>query len=178
MPPVSFLLCTHPILWGQTPLRKRVSDGYRAKFLLSLDLMPYSSGQRSYGQRLAMSLWVFVHNLRRVSTYIDCAARDRDDMQKTGADRRGRPSANRQRGEWTTTRELHCLAARALLLNAEVLGFLIAGLLVSCASSASITWELNASRRRPAFSSHLLAPFDSKSPNCLMHRQIVIRRVV
>src|ERR1017187_6353722 len=38
-----------------------------------------------------------------------------------------------------------------------VLAFFIAGLLVSCASSASITWELIASRRRPAFSSHLLA---------------------
>jgi hypothetical protein len=36
----------------------------------------------------------------------------------------------------------------------------MAGLLVSCASSASITWELNASRRRPAFSSHLLATVD------------------
>jgi hypothetical protein len=38
-----------------------------------------------------------------------------------------------------------------------VLGFFIAGLLIlSCALSASITWELNASRWRPAFSSHLL----------------------
>src|SRR6516225_7575400 len=44
-----------------------------------------------------------------------------------------------------------CLIRR----NAVVLGFFMAGLLVSCASSASITWELNASRRRPAFSSHL-----------------------
>jgi len=36
-----------------------------------------------------------------------------------------------------------------------VVSFFIAGLLVSRASSASITWELNASRWRPAFSSHL-----------------------
>jgi hypothetical protein len=35
--------------------------------------------------------------------------------------------------------------------------FFIAGLLVSRASSASITWELNASRWRPAFSSHLIS---------------------
>jgi hypothetical protein len=38
-----------------------------------------------------------------------------------------------------------------------------AGLLISCASSASITWELNASRRRPAFSSHLRASIDNQS---------------
>jgi hypothetical protein len=37
-----------------------------------------------------------------------------------------------------------------------VLVFFIAGLLISSASSASITWELTASRRRPDFSSHLL----------------------
>src|SRR6266568_3590471 len=36
-----------------------------------------------------------------------------------------------------------------------------AGLLISCASSASITWELNASRRRPAFSSHLLSQIEN-----------------
>jgi hypothetical protein len=46
------------------------------------------------------------------------------------------------------------------LLTVAVLGFFIAGLLVSCASSASIPWELNASRQRPAFSSHLLAQRD------------------
>jgi hypothetical protein len=39
-----------------------------------------------------------------------------------------------------------------------VVSFFIAGLLVSRAISASITWELNASRWRPAFSSHLLSP--------------------
>ena len=47
--------------------------------------------------------------------------------------------------------------------NAAVLGFLIAGLLVSCASSASITWELNACRRRPAFSSHLLSTIEIRA---------------
>jgi hypothetical protein len=31
-------------------------------------------------------------------------------------------------------------------VSVEVLGFLIGGLLVSCASSALITWELNAYR--------------------------------
>ena len=41
-----------------------------------------------------------------------------------------------------------------------MLRFLIAGLLVSCAPSASITWELNASRRRPASSSHLFSLVD------------------
>jgi hypothetical protein len=34
--------------------------------------------------------------------------------------------------------------------------------LVSRASSASITWELNASRWRPAFSSHLLPSFQNR----------------
>ena len=48
--------------------------------------------------------------------------------------------------------------------NAAVLGFLIAGLLVSCASSASITWELNACRRRRAFSSHLKSPVEISLP--------------
>jgi hypothetical protein len=39
------------------------------------------------------------------------------------------------------------------------------GLLISCASSASIIWELNASRWRPAFSSQLLSAVDGeKSP--------------
>ena len=39
---------------------------------------------------------------------------------------------------------------------ATVLIFFIAGLLFICASSTSITWERTASRRRPAFSSHLV----------------------
>src|ERR1035441_4736160 len=38
-----------------------------------------------------------------------------------------------------------------------MLTFFIAGLLFICALSTSITWERTASRRRPAFSSHLLA---------------------
>jgi hypothetical protein len=41
-----------------------------------------------------------------------------------------------------------------------VVSFFIAGLLVFRASSASITWELNASRWKPAFSSHLLSPVE------------------
>src|SRR5277367_3584576 len=47
-----------------------------------------------------------------------------------------------------------------------VVSFFIAGLLVSRASSASITWELNASRSRPAFSSHLLSPTATQLPVC------------
>jgi hypothetical protein len=42
-----------------------------------------------------------------------------------------------------------------------VLAFFIAGLLFICASSTSITWERTASRRRPAFSSHLLAEVEA-----------------
>jgi len=38
-----------------------------------------------------------------------------------------------------------------------VLTFFIAGLLFICASSTSIIWERTASRRRPAFSSHLIS---------------------
>jgi hypothetical protein len=38
-----------------------------------------------------------------------------------------------------------------------VLTFFVAGLLISCASSTSITWERIASRPRPAFSSHLIS---------------------
>ena len=34
---------------------------------------------------------------------------------------------------------------------------------ISCASSTSITWEPTASRRRPAFSSHLVSPTISSS---------------
>src|SRR6202140_5095335 len=45
-----------------------------------------------------------------------------------------------------------------LLRTAIVVTFFIAGLLFICASSTSITWERTASRRRPAFSSHLIAP--------------------
>jgi hypothetical protein len=41
-----------------------------------------------------------------------------------------------------------------------VLGFLIAGFLISCTASASMTWEINASRRTPAFSSHLFSAVD------------------
>src|SRR5580693_4050724 len=44
---------------------------------------------------------------------------------------------------------------------ATVLIFFIAGLLFICALSTSITWERTASRRRPAFSSHLLATADA-----------------
>ncbi len=43
-----------------------------------------------------------------------------------------------------------------LCFAAAVLTFFIAGLPFICASSTSITWEPTASRRRPAFSSHLL----------------------
>jgi len=49
-----------------------------------------------------------------------------------------------------------CPSIFPILRAAAVLTFFIAGLLISCASSASITWERIASRRRPAFSSHLL----------------------
>ena len=49
-----------------------------------------------------------------------------------------------------------CLLSASCII--VVASFFIAGLLVSRASSASITWELNASRWRPAFSSHLISP--------------------
>src|ERR1039457_4833388 len=49
-----------------------------------------------------------------------------------------------------------CSEKFLLCLPATVLTFFIAGLLFICASSTSITWERTASRRRPAFSSHLL----------------------
>jgi hypothetical protein len=48
--------------------------------------------------------------------------------------------------------EIFLLCAAALLLK-----LFIAGLLFICAPSTSITWERIASRRRPAFSSHLIA---------------------
>jgi hypothetical protein len=50
-----------------------------------------------------------------------------------------------------------------------VVSFFIAGLLVSRASSASITWELIASRWRPAFSSHLLSPAENPSAPLVIH---------
>jgi hypothetical protein len=56
-------------------------------------------------------------------------------------------------------RELLRLRGRLVM----VLGFFITGLLISSASSASITWELKASRRRPDFSSHLFSTIDTPS---------------
>src|SRR5580704_10908300 len=58
---------------------------------------------------------------------------------------------------------------------AFVLGFFIAGLLISCASSASITWELSASRRRPAFSP--IPSVTTKRGSCRMTFELVRRGV-
>src|SRR5271170_2606928 len=55
-----------------------------------------------------------------------------------------------------------CCEKFLLCFAAAVLTFFIAGLLFICALSTSITWERTASRRRPAFSSHLLATVDIK----------------
>src|SRR5579864_4156035 len=53
-----------------------------------------------------------------------------------------------------------CREIFLLCFVAAVLTFFIAGLLFICASSTSITWERTASRRRPAFSSHLITTID------------------
>ena len=49
------------------------------------------------------------------------------------------------------------LAKIPVLLYCYSANLFIAGLFISCASSASITWEPIASRRTPAFSSHLFS---------------------
>src|SRR5271157_3525521 len=55
-----------------------------------------------------------------------------------------------------------CCKIFLLCAAALVLTFFIAGLLFICASSTSITWERTASRRRPAFSSHLLTSVETR----------------
>ena len=48
---------------------------------------------------------------------------------------------------------------------------------ISRASSASITWELNASRWKPAFSSHLLSAVEDRKPGRIGKQKPVLQRL-